>query len=64
MVHPYNYPTTTITTKNILISEPIVNLVMSALAKDPKDRPPDAMAFAATFRANASGGKCILASGN
>ncbi|MBK7994580.1 MAG: serine/threonine protein kinase [Blastocatellia bacterium] len=60
VVHHTTTPPPPLQQKNILISEPIANLVMSALAKDPKDRPPDAMAFAAAFRANASGESAFL----
>ncbi len=60
VVHHTATPPPPLQEKNSLIPESIVNLVMSTLAKNPKDRPPDAMAFATAFRANAGGESALL----
>jgi serine/threonine protein kinase len=60
VVHHTTTPPPPLQEKNALIPETIANLVMSALEKDPKDRPPDAIAFAAAFRANAAGESALL----
>ncbi|MFY9222632.1 MAG: serine/threonine-protein kinase [Blastocatellia bacterium] len=60
VVHHTATPPPPLQEKNSLIPQSIVNLVMSTLAKKPKDRPPNAMAFATAFRANASGESALL----